>query len=266
MIQRLIDDWIIKDTEAGSLGYFVAENGVSYVSFPNREFKEDGFYETINDYAPLLIVTGLIYSVSQGIRAIVSEKELKQKELMKMMSISDFSLELTWFLTIFSFFFVTGIICTILSSQLYEKSDGSLLFIFWEFIFLAVTMFIFLIASISTKATRAVLLGILTFFIGYFLSLVTNYDTGNGRTIAWLSLHPVTAMSYGLQVIGQLEDAGVGLTETTWNSTDNSSGYTFSDTLNRLVLNDMNLRYSVYIPSNSYILCVFINIPIQSSI
>ena len=101
MIQRLIDDWIIEDTEAGSLGYFVAENGVSYVSFPNREFKEDGFYETISDYAPLLIVIGLIYSVSQGIRAIVSEKELKQKELMKMMSISDFSLELTWFLTIF---------------------------------------------------------------------------------------------------------------------------------------------------------------------
>merc|ERR1712238_604911 len=173
----------------------------SYVSFPNREYKEDGINNTFAMFAPLLIVIGLIYSVSQGIRAIVSEKELKQKELMKMMSISDFSLELTWFLTIFSFFFVTGIICTILSSQLYEKSNFSLLLIFWELIFLAVTMFIFLIASISTKATRAVLLGILTFFIGYFLSLIAKYDTGNSRAIFLLSLHPVTAMSYGIQLI-----------------------------------------------------------------
>lgn len=47
-IQRLVDDWIIDDTGSASLGYNVAEHGVQFVSFPSKEFVENGFYAQIN--------------------------------------------------------------------------------------------------------------------------------------------------------------------------------------------------------------------------
>jgi len=40
---------------------------------------------------------------------------------------------------------------------------------------------------------------------GYFLSLVTSYDTGKGSTTSLLSLDSVTAMNYVLQMIGRID-------------------------------------------------------------
>ena len=62
-------------------------------------------------------------------------------------------------------------------------------------------MYCFLIAAISTKATRATLIGIMIFFIGYFLPFTVDYQDGNGVVIALISLHPVTAVSDRIAVI-----------------------------------------------------------------
>lgn len=54
-IQRLVHDFILKDTGASDNGYFVADHGVQFVSFPTDAYTESGFYETISGFAPLLI-------------------------------------------------------------------------------------------------------------------------------------------------------------------------------------------------------------------
>jgi hypothetical protein len=95
-------------------------------------------------------------------------------------------------------------------------------------------MFVFVVSAFNSKASRATLIGVLLFFVGYFLTLVASYETGSKQTIRSVSIHPITAMSYGIQVIGSLEDAGVGITRTTLNSTDNPSGLTFVDILSSL--------------------------------
>jgi hypothetical protein len=46
-LQRLIGDWIMTETGAKSKGYYVAEHGVQYASFPSIEYKENGFYAAI---------------------------------------------------------------------------------------------------------------------------------------------------------------------------------------------------------------------------
>ena len=88
-IQRLVDDFIIYDTGAAKAGYSVAENGVSFADFPSREYVKDGFYAVVSPYVPLLLVLGLLYPFAAMCRSIVQEKEMRQKELMKMMSISE---------------------------------------------------------------------------------------------------------------------------------------------------------------------------------
>jgi hypothetical protein len=43
-LQRLIGDFIFEDTKAKENGYFVAESGVSFASFPTFEYEKSGFY------------------------------------------------------------------------------------------------------------------------------------------------------------------------------------------------------------------------------
>jgi len=53
------------------------------------------------------------------------------------------------------------------------------------------------------------------------------------------SLHPIAAFSYGLSELGRLEDAGVGVTTNTINSTVYPSGYTFFSALSSLVVDSI---------------------------
>mmetsp|Transcript_3366 Transcript_3366/g.4864 ORF Transcript_3366/g.4864 Transcript_3366/m.4864 type:complete len:1961 (-) Transcript_3366:133-6015(-) len=235
-IQRLVGDFIMDDTGAADVGYKVAENGVRFVPFPTRQYVEDGFYEAISGFAPLLVTLGLLYPVSTVIRAITSEKELKQKELMKIMSVTDSDLGWSWFLSYFLFHLMTTIVATIMTSILYANADPALLFIFWLLTFLsAITVFGMFISSWNSKATRATLIGILLFFIGYFLTLSADYQDGSAGTISAVSLHPVAAFAYGLQEIGRLEDLGVGVTWDTFAETDSPSGFTFNTALSNLI-------------------------------
>jgi ATP-binding cassette subfamily A (ABC1) protein 1 len=224
-IQRLVDDWIIFHSGANIR---IAENGVSFVDFPSKEYTRDGFYSAINPYAPLLLILGFLFPISVVIRYVVLEKELRQKELMKMMSVSESALELSWFISFFGFFIMVSIFSTIASVFLYTKSSPVLLLLFWIFSSLAIVLFCLAVSALFSKSTRATLVGILFFFAGYFLTLSANYETGSRALISFLSIHPVSALTYGIQIIGVLEDAGIGLQRSTMNFSDSSSDLTFT--------------------------------------
>ena len=165
------------------------------------------------------------------IRYIVLEKELRQKELMKMMSVKESDIGWSWFVFFFVFHAFTAVGSALVSTQLYNESSPLLLFIFWEFTFLAIICFCFFLASFFSKATRATLVSLLVFFIGYFLTLVVDYQTSSIGVIFLVSLHPVGAFAFGLQEIGRLEDLGVGLSLDTIAETDSPNGYTFANTM-----------------------------------
>jgi ATP-binding cassette subfamily A (ABC1) protein 1 len=204
-IQRLVDDYIIDDTGVKDLNIYVAENGVSFVDFPSNEYIQDGFYAQVSAYIPLLLILGLLYPVAAIVRSIVTEKELRQKELMKMMSISESAIELSWFLSVFAQMFLSALLVTIASSLLYTNADPGYLFVFWELAFLSITVFAMAVAALFSKSTRATLVSILVFFAGYFLTLSADYATGRRAIISLVSIHPVAALSYGIQIIGNLE-------------------------------------------------------------
>ena len=71
--------------------------------------------------------------------------------------------------------------------------------------------------------------------MGVFLTLVVDFQNGNATIINILSLHPITAFSYGLLEIGRLEDQGVGVTFDSISQTDSPSGYTFTNSLGSLM-------------------------------
>lgn len=235
-IQRLVGDWIMADSGAADAGYTVAEHGVQFLPFPTKFYVTNGFYSVIAPFAPLLVILGLMYPVAAIIRSITMEKELRQKELMKMMSVQESDIGWSWFLSYFVFHIFTTFAMAGATSALYSNSNFVFLVVFWFLTFVStVTVYGIFIASFITKSTRAVLVGLLLFFIGYFLPIAADIEDGSETLILVLSLHPVTAFSYGMVEIGRLEDAGTGLTSSTFNKTDSPSGYTFSNTIQMLI-------------------------------
>ena len=91
------------------------------------------------------------------------------------------------------------------------------------------------IATFFSKATTATLMGVLLVLCGYFVTFASAFDTGKSSIIRLVSLHPVAAISYGLQEIGRLEDAGVGVNSNTFSKSDNTSGFVFLSSIQSLV-------------------------------
>ena len=235
-LQRLVDDWIMSDTGAAANGNKVAENGVSFVTFPTEEYSVDGFYSVIATFIPLLIVLGLMYPVSNMVRMIVTEKELRQKELMKMMSVPEIALEVSWVISYFSFFAPCFIGIALACDKLFENSDVSLLIVFWLLVLGAIITFAMTTASLFSKASRSGVVALMGFYSGYFAASRITLSSASWSTVVNASIHPVTAMSFGLQVIGNLENEGSGITWETLDFTDFSSGYSFQTTLKSLAI------------------------------
>lgn len=168
---------------------------------------------------------------------ITREKELRQKELMKMMSVQESDINQAWFSTFFLFNLITATLTTLVSTQLYENSKFTYLWIFWFFTFLALTVFAMLVSTFTSKSSRAVLIGLLVFFIGVFFTIAIpiDYREDEIQLVQLLSLHPVSAFSYGLQEIGRVEDQGTGLQSNTIDFTDSPSGYSYTQTINILI-------------------------------
>ena len=130
------------------------------------------YFVNISPFAPLLFTLGLLYPVASMIRSIVLEKQLRQKALMKMMSVTECDLGWSWFVSFYSFLALSGILTAIFTNLLYSSSHFFWLLLFWQLSFIACIVYCFLIAAMSTKATRATLIGIMLFFVGYFLPFI----------------------------------------------------------------------------------------------
>jgi hypothetical protein len=87
--QRLAGDYILNRTGTARQFPVATSGGVTFVQFPTLPYEENGFYASIADFAPLFVVLGLLYPVASMVSYIAKEKELKQKELMKMMSVME---------------------------------------------------------------------------------------------------------------------------------------------------------------------------------
>jgi ATP-binding cassette, subfamily A (ABC1), member 3 len=163
---------------------------------------------------------------------ICKEKELRQKELMKIMSVSESDINWSWFATFLLVHICTATFAMAVSSSLYERSEVLLLWIFWLLTLLSVIVFSMAIASLTSKTTRAVLFGLLLFLAGFVLSNVYSHEDRDKIVIQLISLHPIAAFSYGLNQIGLLEGDDVGLTSDSIKFSENKSGVSFQDILN----------------------------------
>jgi ATP-binding cassette, subfamily A (ABC1), member 3 len=233
--QRLLHDFILDQTGASNTSS-LREGAIQFVSFPTPSYRDSGFYATLEQFAPILIALGLLYPVAFMASYIAQEKELRQKELMKMMSVTETDIGWSWFMSFFLVHILTALLVSAASDSLYTKSEFLPLFIFWILSFISIITFCMTIGALTSKAVRAVLFAVITFFAGAFLAIIFPLSTTSGGTVRAISLHPVGAFSYGIAQVGILEDQGIGLTADSIRvSSGNISGYSFLNAVFALI-------------------------------
>jgi len=216
------------------------------VRFPTRAYEDKGFYSELADFMPLLMTLGILYPCAAMLSFVEQEKELRQKELLKMMGVLEYELGLSWFFSFCTLHIFTATFLTLITMPVFENSEPIYLFFFWQLCFLAFIVLSLLIGTLVSKTTRGVLIGLLVIFAGYFFTQIESVEDGRASIITLISIHPVAAMSYALQEIGRLEDLGLGLRADSITSTDAPSGYTFSDAYSNLILSTVVLGISTW--------------------
>jgi ATP-binding cassette, subfamily A (ABC1), member 3 len=167
---------------------------------------------------------------------IVQEKQLRQKELLKMMSVVESDIGWAWFSTFASFNIISAICAAVVSTVLYEHSSFSLLATFWILSILATTVYCMTMSTFTSKTSRAVLIGLLVYFSGVFFTIAVDYRTGNPAAIALICLHPAAAFGYGIKILGFLEDREIGLVHSSLRYSDGNSELSMSNILQYLCI------------------------------
>lgn len=217
-LQDVIDRWAfsyINATEETSGRAQCEYPGVIYtMPFPTAAYDQNLFFTAVGFLLGLAMTMATMYPVSRLVKSVVEEKELKMREVMKIMGLRDWVHQLSWFITAFILFFWITVTTTLICSATFlPASDLSILFTFFFLFFMSLINFSFLIASFFSHAKLAAIVGPIALFsamLPRFIFFTTNRYEQQASKYAASLLSP-TAFSFGADILADYEYSGVGV-------------------------------------------------------
>jgi ATP-binding cassette subfamily A (ABC1) protein 3 len=184
---------------------------------------------------PFFILLIYILPVYRMISRIVSEKESKARESMKMMGMSDTPYWLSWFTYYLIVVTIISILCIIILSinVVVYSSKGIIFAYFWIFGMSIFGMIIFL-QSFFLRARTAAVSGTLVYFATSFVSSTLSATTTSETAKNAASILSTVAVNLGCTNFGTFEASGIGLTSSNINAT--YENYRFSMCLGMMVV------------------------------
>lgn len=217
--QKIIDDWVFHYTNTINSNHpydqckSLPANAV-FVPFPSPSYDANPFYLTIGLFLGLAISMSCVYPVSRVVKSIVEEKEMKMRELMKIMGLKTWVHQLSWFISTFILFLWIAITATLISKGSFlAHSDISLVFAFYFLYSLSLTTFCSLCSVFFSNAKIAGTVAPVALFIliiPRFVFINTNSDTAY-QSKYWASLMSPTAVGFGSDILAQAEYSGQGI-------------------------------------------------------
>ncbi|RYG93692.1 ATP-binding cassette domain-containing protein, partial [archaeon] len=162
----------------------------------------------------LAMIMSTMYPMSKLAKSIVEEKELKMRELMKIMGLKDYIHRLSWFLASFVLFLWIAISSTIIITASFVKaSNGLIIFIFY-FLFCMTEINLSMLVSVffSNSKLAAIAAPVVLFALSLPRFVYYSVDPTEevSSKIATCLLSPA-AFAYGADLIAQYEYTGMGI-------------------------------------------------------
>ncbi|CAJ0932901.1 unnamed protein product [Ranitomeya imitator] len=209
-LQDIIDHGIIKTHTNNDL-----PAGLYLQQMPYPCFVDDAFMITLNRCFPIFMVLSWIYSISMLVKDIVLEKELRLKETMKNLGVTNEVIWFTWFIDSFSVMTLSTFLLTIVivGGGVLHYSNPLILFLFLMAFTLSTIMQGFLMSVFFSKANLAVACSGVIYFTLYLPHILCfawqDRMTFKLKTVASL-LSPV-AFGFGTEYLSRYEEQGLGL-------------------------------------------------------
>ncbi|OQR74440.1 ATP-binding cassette sub-family A member 1-like, partial [Tropilaelaps mercedesae] len=189
--------------------------GVYLQQFPYPCYIFDQFIVTIAESFPMFMVLSWVYSFSMIIKSIVREKELRLKEAMKVMGLSNSVLWTAWFINSFLFMFLSSLLLTLILKfgKILEHSDPLIILLFLMCYACATISKAFMVTTWFSRANIAACAGGIVFFTLYlpypFVKLWTHRF--NIHTKGAVSLISNVAFGLGCSYLAHFEEEGTGV-------------------------------------------------------
>jgi len=212
-----------------------APQSVAVQVMPVSNWKRFDYYNDIQDTFALIFIIINLLPVSSVLRAIVTEKETKTRELLKMYGVRDSSIIISWYVTYLTIFLFTALFSTIASCAdedlLFPNSNALLVFLFYYAFLASVMSFGYMVSTLFSRAKTASVCGMVLWFACYFVDAAVTDTTIEENTFASI-LAPV-ALSKTLGVFASLEAVEQGVTFA--NSSEVYLDYTYETGLFMLI-------------------------------
>ncbi|CEG41294.1 atp-binding cassette superfamily [Plasmopara halstedii] len=185
--------------------------GASVAPFPIDSFVSSPFYDSVSTVFPIVFILSYLYSISRILVVLIQEKELRLREFMKILGVSESAIVVSWYITYILILSGSAILQAFVgSASLFANSSAVLIFLFFFLFSLSILAYGFMISTIFSKARVGAFVGMVLFFLMYFVSsALTPQTPENEKTLACL-LSPV-ALSLGVKVLSNLEATGTGV-------------------------------------------------------
>jgi ATP-binding cassette subfamily A (ABC1) protein 3 len=145
---------------------------IAHLSIPMTSdvYIQDDFSIVMNELLGFVMVLMYILPIHRTVGRIVTEKENRVKDAMRMMGLSDFAYWLSWFLYYLMVSTIISLCCTIiLCTKVFPHSNWGLIFLFFWLYGISLFGFCMLVSPFFYKARVASIVSSLVFFFTFFL-------------------------------------------------------------------------------------------------
>ncbi|MED6237895.1 Retinal-specific ATP-binding cassette transporter [Ataeniobius toweri] len=189
--------------------------GVYLQQFPYPCYVDDLFMLTLNRCFPIFMVLAWVYSVSMIVKSIVMEKELRLKETLKTIGVTNGVIWSTWFIDSFFMMGTSTALLTaiIMGGRVLNYSNPVILFLFLLSFTTATIMQCFLLSVFFNQANLAAACCGIIYFTLYlphiFCFAWQDRITKDMKIMA--SLLSQVAFGFGTEYLSRYEEQGMGL-------------------------------------------------------
>ena len=200
-IMKVINEYILKkETKNMDASLNFGMMPMKYVNY-----KKDDFGEFIGFIIPFFLVIAYMCPLCLYVYRMVSEKESRAKEGMKIMGLGEGTYFMSYFLQYLVINIFVSLINTIITKFIFTKIP----FYFIYLIFFLWSMNVFALAffyqSFIDSTRVALILSLLIYFIMYFLSIACIKETAAKSIKIGLSFFPAVALEVGIVMLGEFE-------------------------------------------------------------
>ena len=203
-IMKLINEYILNGGNDDNTDYTKKIN-FGMVAMPYENYRSDPFTSLIGYFIPFFIVIAYMCPLCLYVYRMVSEKENKSKEGMKIMGLGEGTYFLSYFIQYIVISLIDSIVNTIFLSLLLTRIPFYFLFIVLFLWALDVFALIFFFQSFIDRTRVALILSLLIYFVMFFLSMACMSESAKKEVKIILSLFPPVCLEVGIILFGKFE-------------------------------------------------------------